>query len=219
LSIVQKGSNIVPDRQHVRYDSNMNLRKFFVGRTIGFIIILILAGGFFLLNPYTHTKKQIPTAADYKNIAYMIDGQSVKLTNGSAETEAAPGSASKITTRYFGNELHTDLNGDGKEDVVFLLTQNPGGSGTFFYAVAALNTGNEYLGSDGYLLGDRIAPQTTEVSQNPKQKYVVVVNYMDRATGESMITPPSVGKSVYLNLDAANMMWGIVEPNFEGESR
>jgi hypothetical protein len=42
---------------------------------------------------------------------------------------------------------------------------------------------------------------------------------MDRATGESMITPPSVGKSVYLKLDAANMMWGIVEPNFEGESR
>lgn len=33
-----------------------------------------------------------------------------------------------------------------------------------------------------------------------------------------MTARPSVGKSVYLKLDA-NMRWGIVEPDFEGESR
>ena len=113
----------------------------------------------------------------------------------------------------------TDLNDDGREDVVFLLTQQRGGSGTFFYAVAALNTKAGYLGSDGYLLGDRIAPQTTVVSRNPRHKNVIVVNYGDRRPGEPMTAQPSVGKSVYLKLDAETVRWGIVVPGFEGESR
>ncbi|CAN5755382.1 hypothetical protein BH11PAT2_BH11PAT2_02170 [soil metagenome] len=156
---------------------------------------------------------------DYKNSEYTIEGSPVRLVNGVAETETVPGSASKTVTRYFGNELRTDLNGDGKEDVVFLLTQSGGGSGTFYYVVAALATNNGYIGSDGYLLGDRIAPQTTEVSQNPRQKYVIVVNYADRGPHDPMSAIPSIGKSVYLKIDPATMRWGIVAPNFEGESK
>ena len=75
------------------------------------------------------------------------------------------------------------------------------------------------MGSDGYLLGDRIAPQTIEVSPNPRHKDVIVVNYADRAPGEPMSSQPSIGKSAYLKLDIESMMWGIVEPDFEGESR
>ena len=112
-----------------------------------------------------------------------------------------------------------DLNNDGLEDVVFLLTQETGGSGTFFYAVAALNTPAGYVGSDGYLLGDRIAPQTTNVSMNPRHKNVIVVNYADRNPGEPMTERPSLGKSAYLKLDPQTMQWGIVVADFEGESR
>ncbi len=149
----------------------------------------------------------------------MIEGQRVKLAGGLAEAETSPGSASRIVTGYFGNELKTDLNDDGREDVVFLLTQQRGGSGTSFYAVAALNTKAGYVGSDGYLLGDRIAPQTIVVSRNPRHKNVIVVNYGDRRPDEPMTAQPSVGKSVYLKLDAETVRWGIVVPNFEGESR
>jgi hypothetical protein len=130
--------------------------------------------------------------------------------NGVAETPAAPGSASMITTRYFGNELKTDLNGDGREDVAFVLTQSTGGSGTFYYAVAALNTPDGYIGSDGYLLGDRIAPQSTTLSSDADQKDVVVFNYADRALGEPMTAQPSVGKSAYLKLNPTTIQWGIV---------
>jgi hypothetical protein len=133
--------------------------------------------------------------------------------------EAAPGSASKTITKYFGNEVKMDLDGDGRQDVAFILTQSGSGSGTFYYAVAALNTRRGYIGSDGYLLGDRIAPQTTEVSPNPRHQYVVVFNYADRLPGESFAAQPSVGESVYLKLDPQTMQWGIVEPDFEGESR
>lgn len=179
----------------------------------------VLVAGFYALNAYIYNEKQAPAANDYKDAEFRIDGATVQLKDGFAETEAAPGSASKIITKYFGNEYKTDLNNDGREDVVFLLTQETGGSGVFYYAVAALNTERGYVGSDGYLLGDRIAPQSIEVSPNPKHKNVIVVNYADRALDEPMTAPPSIGKSAYLKLDTASMMWGIVEPDFEGEAR
>lgn len=183
-----------------------------------FVVVALLVGGFFILNNYIYQEKQAYTATDFKNAEYIVDGTRVRLVNGKAEVEAAPGSATKVVTQYFGNEARTDLNADGKEDVVFLLTQNSGGSGTFYYVVAALQTENGYQGSEALLLGDRIAPQTTEVSQNPTHKGVVIVNYADRAPGEPMSAQPSVGKSIWLKLDPTSMQFGEVAQNFEGET-
>jgi hypothetical protein len=182
-------------------------------------VLALFVGGFFALNSYIYNEKQAVVEADYIDAEYMIEGQRIKLENGVAVSEAAPGSAEKITTRYFGNELKSDLDGDGREDVAFIITQERGGSGTFFYAVAALNTTDGYRGSDGYLLGDRVAPQSTNLSTNPKHKYVVVFNYAERAAGDPMTAQPSEGKSVYLKMDSESLRWGIVEPDFEGESR
>lgn len=179
------------------------------------IFAVLLVGG--LIIGFGFSKKS-NSGTDYKNAAYSIDGHLVQLVDGSAETTSAPGSASKTITRYFGNDLVTDLNNDGRDDVVFLLAQETSGSGVFYYAVAALNTFDGYIGSDGYLLGDRIAPQTINESQNPRHKNVIVVNYADRAPGEPFTIQPSVGKSAYLKLDLEHMQWGIVEPDFEGES-
>ncbi len=39
---------------------------------------------------------------DLKNGTYLIDGQSITLVNGVAETELAPGSASKQVASFFG---------------------------------------------------------------------------------------------------------------------
>jgi hypothetical protein len=41
----------------------------------------------------------------------------------------------------------------------------------------------------------------------------------DRAPNEPMTAQPHVGKSVYLKLDLETTQWGIVAPDFEGESR
>ena len=182
------------------------------------VAVVILVGG---CSSNTGNQPQGPPAVprtDYRNTEYMIEGQRITVADGVA-ADTRPGSASPTVTRYFGNELKADLNEDGREDIVFLLTQQRGGSGTFFYAVAALDTEAGYRGSDGYLLGDRIDPQTTAVSRNPRHKNVVVVNYRDRRPGEPMTAQPSVEKSVYLKLDAENVRWGIVAPGFEGESR
>ena len=198
-----------------------------MGRAIGFLVLLLiilLVGVFYKFNNYIYQEEQVYTATDYKNAEYVIDGQRIRLENGVSETELAPGSASKVTTRYFGNEVRHDLNDDGREDVVFLLTQETGGSGVFYYVVAALNTVDGYVGSLGYLLGDRIAPQTTEIDEGKtamgtNRQNVIVVNYATRAPGEPFTTPPSVGKSVWLKLDPASMQFGEVAQDFPGESR
>ncbi len=182
-------------------------------------VVLVLVGGFFAFNSYIYNEKQAKGAADYHDAAFMIEGTLVQLEKGVSETAATPGAALSIITRYFGNEIKTDLNRDGREDVAFVLTQETGDGSTKFYAVAALNTDRGYVGSDGYLLGDRIAPQSSNLSQNPRHKYVVVFNFAERAPGEPITAQPSVGKSVYLKLDPSLMQWGIVEPDFEGETR
>jgi hypothetical protein len=91
---------------------------------------------------------------------------------------------------YFGNEAEGDLNGDGIADAAFLVTSNSEGSGTFFYVVAALQTPSGYQTTNGVFLGDRIAPQTTQISGG-----VVAVNFADRKLNEPMTAKPSVGVS------------------------
>jgi hypothetical protein len=128
------------------------------------------------------------TAPEYASAAFEIEGRRVELVDGVAEVEAAPGSASKVTTRYFGNAATGDLNGDGTADAGFILTQSPGGSGTFYFAVAALRTADGWKGTNAVLLGDRIAPQSTQIENG-----TLIVNFAERLPGEPMTARPSVG--------------------------
>lgn len=138
------------------------------------------------------------TGNDLKNGTYVIEGQPITLVDGIAETDLV-GSASKQVTRYFGNEVTLDLNQDGLLDSVFLLTQDNGGSGTFYYVVAALQTENGYVGTNAIFIGDRIAPQSTNI--DPNNKAQVIVNYADRNAGEPMSAVPTIGISKTFKLE------------------
>lgn len=141
----------------------------------------------------------------YQNATYEVEGQTVRLTNGVSEIEAAPGSATKIATRFFGNEAFGDLNGDGKEDVAFLITQDGGGSGTFFYLVAALNSEAGYQGTNAIFLGDRIAPQNTQIENGQ-----IVVNYATRKPDEPFTVQPSIGTSTRIRVVEGKLVEGLV---------
>lgn len=122
-----------------------------------------------------------PIAGSYKDVTFTIDGAPMTI-------------ATKGVT-YFGNDATGDLNGDGLLDTAYLVTYDGGGSGTFYYVVVALKTSAGYRGVNAIFIGDRIAPQTTEISGGE-----LIVNYADRAPTDPMSTPPSVGVSKYLHI-------------------
>lgn len=137
----------------------------------------------------------------YKNIMYLIEKTPITLINGNAEMDSAPGSASKIITRYFGMDTFGDLNGDGKDDVAFLLTQQAGGSGTFFYVAVALQNAGEFQGTDTVFLGDRIEPQKLVVNHE-----ILSVTYLDRKTEEPFSAKPSVEKIMNFRMEGGNLV-------------
>ncbi len=169
------------------------------------LLLLVIGAVFYVSQMSEHLPDNQVSARDYKNATYTVAGEKVRLVNGRSETAVAPGSASRMETRYFGNEISKDLDGDGRDDIAFLITQNSGGSGTFFYVVAAVNKEHGYEGSDAVLLGDRIAPQATESGPGKS----IIVNYLDRLPNQPMTAAPSDGKSMRLILDARTMQFGV----------
>ncbi len=189
---------------------------------IAFALIL-LAGAGVVYGLYTYigfgkpVQESLPE--DFKNASYTIGGELVQLSDGKSEVAIVPGSAAMVVTQYFGNEVYGDIDGDGDEDAAFLITQNSGGTGTYFYLVAALKEEGGYRGTNAVLIGDRIAPQTTEFRDAPlPEGSRIIVNYADRKPGEPMTAQPSEGKSLYLKYDASSNSFGEVVQNFEGEA-
>lgn len=171
---------------------------------VALLIVITLAGGALYWMSHKSVVAPTPvtqTAADYKNATYTIEGQSVPLVDGHAETPATPGSPDMVDTEYFGNEAAGDLNGDGMNDVAFIVTQDPGGTGTFFYIVVALKTLTGYQGTNGVLLGDRIAPQSTEIKNGE-----LIVNYAERAASDPMSAEPSVAVSKHLKVQSTTLV-------------
>lgn len=162
------------------------------------LVVLVLV--WFGLRTY-HAIPSRVEGSDYKTMTIYISGRPITL--GSQGTQ------------YFGNEARGDINRDGVSDVSFLITHEPGGSGTFFYLVGALQQRDgSYKGSQAMLIGDRIAPQTTEYRNG-----LIIINYADRGPGEPFTTRPSYGKSVYAKYDPSSNDFGEVVQDFEGESR
>jgi hypothetical protein len=161
----------------------------------GILALLVLAGGLYMFSSYSGRDTHLVA---YKEATFRISGQEVTLGT---------------SVRYFGNEVAADLNKDGVDDIAFLITQENGGSGTFFYLVGAIRENGGYRGTQAMLIGDRIAPQTTEFRDG-----LILINYAERRPGEPFTTPPSVGRTLYAKYDPIKMDFGEVVQNFEGES-
>ena len=148
----------------------------------------------------THNATSTQSAVSYKDATYKIDDQPVTLKGGLSET-TIEGSLSSVRTMYFGNEARGDVNGDGKEDVAFLITQNGGGTGTFYFLAVALGNEGGYRGINTVFIGDRIAPQNTEIKNG-----VITVNYADRLPSEAMVSEPTIGVSRYFKVQNDNLV-------------
>lgn len=143
---------------------------------------------------------------DPKNSSFTIDYSVINLNNGKYETYSAPDSASKNITTYFGNEASGDLNGDGLNDIAFLITQSTGGSGLFYYVVVALNSPNGYKTTNAFFIGDRIAPQSTEIKSGELH-----VNFAERRKGEPMTSQPDQGAVLLLKVNSKGVLEGLMK--------
>ncbi len=164
------------------------------------IIVAILWSKTKVEAPAPAGSSQTQTAVDFRNATYDIDGVKIKLKDGQNE-QKIPGSVTTTTTSYFGNEAKGDVNGDEKEDTVFLLVQDGGGTGLFTYLVTALKTDNGYQILNTVFLGDRIAPQNTEIKNG-----TVIANYADRLPNEPMSAQPSVGVSRIFKIEEGKLV-------------
>lgn len=155
---------------------------------IGLIYMFVVKGDSTDKAPVAGNEPAVTLGDSYKTASYTIEGTKIALgdKNGKA--------------KFFGNEARGDLNGDGTEDVAFLITNQPGGSGTFYYVVAAMNADGGFVGTNAIFLGDRIAPQNTQIVDGD-----IVVNFADRKSGESMTTAPSVGVTSYFKYDGGSL--------------
>jgi len=168
------------------------------------LIIVVIGIGYWIYQSQPKTEKSAgeeKVTLDQKNCTYAIEGKNILLKDGYSEEEIVPGSASKLITRYFGNEASGDFNEDGLSDIAFILTQDSGGSGTFYYVAVALETTSGCQGTNAIFLGDRIAPQTTEFRNGE-----IIVNYADRQANEPMTVTPSVGVSKYLKISEGELV-------------
>ena len=143
-----------------------------------------------MMDPVTHP------ARDPLDATYMIEGALVPLIHGKIERTVVQGSATRMTTTVLGQPVYGDLNGDGSPDAAVILVHDPGGSGTFYYAAAALYIGQGYKGTNAILIGDRIVPKTIELTN-----YFINIAYADRLPAESMSAEPSVDRQLNLIVD------------------
>ncbi len=135
------------------------------------------------------------------NGAYEFDGQKIILVNGKAEQVITPGSVSELVTSIFGQPVTGDLDNDGTQDSIFFVSQETGGTGVFFYVVAAVKVGGQYAGTKAIFLGDRIAPQNITIKNG-----VASVNYALRKAGEPMSAQASVGTTKYVAIREGDLV-------------
>lgn len=180
---------------------------------LALIVIGLYLSRYFITPASVITPVETTTTNDFKDITVSISGEQITLKNGNAVMPISNASSVRKVS-YFGNELQLDIDGDSDRDVVYLITDDSGGSGTFFYLVGAINNGGEYTGTIAMFLGDRIAPQNINLHEG----MIFVVNYAERAPGEPMSVQPSVGKSIWALYDKESNSFGEVVQNFEGET-
>lgn len=183
------------------------------------VLVLFIATGLMLLFLNACEKQKVRPlpqkveAVSPLDARYTLEGQEVLLVNGIAESQAAPDSASKNITRVWGKPKIADINGDGKLDAVVILVHNSGGSGTFYYAAAAIAEGNAFRGTKAVLLGDRIQPTKIEVT-GPR----ATVHYLDHAPGEAFSVSPATLRQQTIIYDRESREFVKLAQDFEGEA-
>ena len=153
-----------------------------------------------------------PRSLDPENAEYLIDDRRIQLVDGVADTEMAPGAASRLRTTLLGMPVTGDLDGDGDQDAALLLVQEFGGSGAFYYAAVAQGADGATQGSNGIFLGDRIIVESVDIIGR-----TIVIHFVTRRPGQAMTVEPTERKVLMMGLrNDALVAWTPESASVEG---
>lgn len=136
------------------------------------------------------------TGAAPSDLLVTIDGQQFGLRDGIAELPVAAGSSTGNILRVVGRPVLAAPDAAGERDAALILVNEPGGSGRFYYAVAAVADVGSYRASNVLPLGDRIIPQGVDYRDGR-----FVYRYLDRRPDQPMSDPPTVQHTLAVRLD------------------
>jgi hypothetical protein len=126
-----------------------------------------------------------PSEPDLQNVTLKkirdLEGKPAQLKNGSFKGDHLRVHLLKTATG--------DLNQDGAIDGVAVVLKDTGGSGNFRELCLLLSNGRELHHADTAFIGDRIKVTKLEIAER-----MVVVDYLDRAFGESYADAPHIQK-------------------------
>ena len=135
--------------------------------------------------------------ADPANAGYYIDGIVYTLVNGELE-QAIEDSTTVNKFKLLDFKAVGDINKDGTDDVAVVLTNDAGGSGTFYY-LAIFTSGSSPVIENTSYLGDRIVVKDITFTNNQFQ-----VKYLDRDSESDMASDPTIEITGIAEMDAEN---------------
>ena len=149
----------------------------------------------------TETPTELPTATPVeltedllKNMTYQdIYDEAVTLTDGLYEGESfVEGGASKPTVTLIPFTAFGDLNNDSVNDAAVLLVENSGGTGSFVYLAAVLNSEGTPENVSTMLLGDRVSPESIVIVDGE-----IVLEAATHAEDDPLCCPSLQTRTIY----------------------
>lgn len=155
--------------------------------TFAGLLAASLAFGVMLLPAHALAQSSGLTQAQLANAAYSSEyapAGTITLSDGQAEVELAPGSASKLVVTLIEPTAFGDLNGDGVDDAAVLLASDSGGSGAFIDLHAVLDDNGAPVDTASTFLGDRIQVNSLTIEAG-----VITVNMVTHGPNDPMCCP------------------------------
>ena len=94
--------------------------------------------------------------------------------------------------QFFGNEVTGDLDGDGIDDVAFLITRNDKDRGMLYYLSTALSTSTGHIGTNLIYLGERFEPQRIYIDNG-----IIGFEYIDVTTKKTKDNSTTTPKTIF----------------------